>query len=395
MPLRLTRRTSPSLAFALLGLLATGCPDGDEDSPTSATEGEASSTDTDSEPTIGITASDGDPSTTTDEPMTATTTGSTGGSTDSDPTTTDDPPTCGDGQVDPGEECDWGMGNSEEAGCTPDCELAKCGDGLVQLGVEECDDGLANDDSGACTLDCTKARCGDDKVYEGVEECDDGDTPTEEDPVINDDDAYGGCTTECKAGPHCGDGEVQAEEECDDGEEPDPAVCSNECTVLSRVIFVSSETYLGNLGGIEGGDQKCKVLANAAGLSNSETFRAWLSGGGKSPLDWPVVDLPNRYQLPSGTIVAENWAQLVSGALKTTVIQTEKKQDLTREDTTSVWTGTLADGTQAPWTCNGWTNGTSNLGGRTGLTLVDDEGWTDFFDQQCNVQARLYCVEVW
>ena len=388
-PARLCR----GLLVALVGLAASACPNGDEDSPTSATDGAETSSDADPADTDGDpSASDGttgdtDPSSdTTGAPDTTATTADTS-------STTADPAACGDGQLDPGEECDWGMGNSEEAGCTPDCELAKCGDGLVQLGVEECDDGLANDDSGACTLDCTKARCGDDKVYEGVEECDDGDTPTEEDPVINDDDAYGGCTTECKAGPHCGDGEVQAEEECDDGEEPDPAVCSDECTILSRVIFVSSTAYNGDLDGFDG-DDLCQALAGAADLPHADTFRAWLSGGDKSPLNWPV-DTKKRYQLPTGTIVAADWSQLLSGMLVTAINQTEKKETLTREDTTSVWTGTLADGSQAPWTCNGWTNATSGLTGRKGLTQYNDARWTDFADQKCNVQARLYCVEVW
>ena len=52
------------------------------------------------------------------------------------------------------------------------CELARCGDGLVQLGVEACDDG--NDDGDECTTACALPRCGDGFVQRGVEECDDG-----------------------------------------------------------------------------------------------------------------------------------------------------------------------------------------------------------------------------
>ena len=49
---------------------------------------------------------------------------------------------CGDGKLDPGEECDRGLQNSTSpnAACRPDCSLSRCGDG-IRDGGEECDDG--------------------------------------------------------------------------------------------------------------------------------------------------------------------------------------------------------------------------------------------------------------
>src|SRR5690349_1829930 len=38
---------------------------------------------------------------------------------------------CGDANVDPGEECDLGMANGPDKACTPDCLIAACGDGYV------------------------------------------------------------------------------------------------------------------------------------------------------------------------------------------------------------------------------------------------------------------------
>jgi len=50
-------------------------------------------------------------------------------------------PICGDGVLDPGEECDLSfVGNKPESSCLPNCVKATCGDGYVQDGVEECDD---------------------------------------------------------------------------------------------------------------------------------------------------------------------------------------------------------------------------------------------------------------
>jgi cysteine-rich repeat protein len=78
---------------------------------------------------------------------------------------------CGNGFVDLGEECDDGNTDPTDA-CTNTCQFARCGDGIVEVGVEQCDDGnLVNND--ACSNNCTRTSCGDGIVETG-EECDDG-----------------------------------------------------------------------------------------------------------------------------------------------------------------------------------------------------------------------------
>ncbi|MCY1012873.1 DUF4215 domain-containing protein [Nannocystis pusilla] len=111
---------------------------------------------------------------------TPTTSTSTTGSTTTDPTggeptttaatsTTGEPePSCGDGQLDPGEQCDDGNDDDGDA-CRSDCQPATCGDGVVQRGVEECDDGPNNHPSepAACRPDCHEPACGDGALYVG------------------------------------------------------------------------------------------------------------------------------------------------------------------------------------------------------------------------------------
>jgi cysteine-rich repeat protein len=81
---------------------------------------------------------------------------------------------CGNGVVDPDEECDDGdLVDIDE--CSNACLLPPCGDGRVQPG-EDCDLGLANDDHGACKLDCTAAICGDGYVRTDFELCDGANT---------------------------------------------------------------------------------------------------------------------------------------------------------------------------------------------------------------------------
>ncbi len=114
--------------------------------------------------------------------------------------------TCGDGFPDPdlGEECDDGNFDDFD-GCLSDCTLSKCGDGVVQEGVEECDDGNSDDTDG-CVSGCVFASCGDGFIQTGVEDCDDG---NEEDGDA--------CSSTCTAGAGCGNGNVDDGEECDDG----------------------------------------------------------------------------------------------------------------------------------------------------------------------------------
>ncbi len=148
---------------------------------------------------------------------------------------------CGDGFVGPGEHCDDGnaddtdgctsnctlppCSSAVDAGecddgpplepvCTSECGVPQCGDGQVDLG-EECDDGNSFDGD-ACTASCRLAKCGDGILGPG-EACDDGNT-------INDD----GCTDTC-AISGCGDGLVGSSEECDDGNTDSTDECTNAC----------------------------------------------------------------------------------------------------------------------------------------------------------------------
>jgi cysteine-rich repeat protein len=65
---------------------------------------------------------------------------------------------CGDGVVDPGEECDDGNANNHD-GCRNTCLLPFCGDGVVDPG-EACDDGNKSNNDG-CRNNCSLSSCGD------------------------------------------------------------------------------------------------------------------------------------------------------------------------------------------------------------------------------------------
>jgi cysteine-rich repeat protein len=117
------------------------------------------------------------------------------------------PPTavCGNGRLEPGEECDDANTVSCD-GCSANCRLETgCGDGVV-CPPEQCDDGN-RDDCDGCSATCqveTGLLCGD-GIQSAVcgEQCD---------PPVPD-----RCDAQCQRIPYCGDGTVDPGEQCDDG----------------------------------------------------------------------------------------------------------------------------------------------------------------------------------
>lgn len=182
---------------------------------------------------------------------------------------------CGNGILDPGEECDQGALNSDTGACLSSCRRATCGDGHTYPAFEQCDDGnriteecehgqesctvcdarcqevpgktescgngildpgeecdhgTQNSDTGACLSNCRRATCGDGHIFPTFEQCDDGNRVTEECE-------YGlrsctVCAANCQNAPgettFCGDGIIDEQEVCDDGN-LSCGMCNSEC----------------------------------------------------------------------------------------------------------------------------------------------------------------------
>jgi len=128
------------------------------------------------------------------------------------------PPLCGNGSLDPGEQCDDGNVIDGD-GCDSNCTLTGCGNGIVTLG-EQCDDGnLINGDG--CDSNCTPTGCGN-GIVTGGEQCDDGN-------LINGD----GCSATCQLEIFCGNGVVDPGETCDPPGQvmpPNGNPCRADCT---------------------------------------------------------------------------------------------------------------------------------------------------------------------
>ena len=134
------------------------------------------------------------------------------------------PDPCGNGFPEGVEECDDGN-TQDEDGCSSQCLIEECGDGVEQSGFgEECDDGNLEDEDG-CSSSCLIEFCGDGTVQTALgEECEDaGQCGFGESCDI---------VCSCQVSTNvCGNGEIEFGEQCDDGDTLGSDGCSADCEV--------------------------------------------------------------------------------------------------------------------------------------------------------------------
>jgi cysteine-rich repeat protein len=290
---------------------------------------------------------------------------------------------CGDGVLDPGETCDDGN-TLDTDDCTSMCMPAVCGDGIINIGVEQCDDANMTD-TDACTNACLDAICGDGVIHVGVEDCDDGN-------MEDTDGCVGACTMAV-----CGDGFVQAGvEDCDD-ENMDPSDgCSGQCELEFRLVFATSTTHDGDLGGLDGADAICQTRADAANLSG--TYMAWISTDQGSPSS-RFVQSTVPYHTPDGIKVVDSWADLIDGTLDNPINRTESGGASVNAvaqcgaTNRTARTGTTNDGMPTVDTCNNFASNSNADSGTIGRTTGSNATWSDGCTAGCDEAAAIYCFQ--
>jgi hypothetical protein len=178
-----------------------------------------------------------------------------------------------------------------------------------------------------------------------------------------------------------------------------------------KLVFVSSQLYDGNLGGLVGADAKCQSLASAAGLVG--TFKAWLSDTNTSAAS-RLTQHSGPYQRVDGVVVADSWSDLTDGALKAPIRKDEKGNEgptagnsllALQSLNTGVWTFTKVDGERFTTAadpffkppCNDWTSTMGSWTAQGGDFTVTDGFWTQHGNvavpDWCAEKAALYCFE--
>jgi len=222
-------------------------------------------------------------------------------------------------------------------------------------------------------------NCGNGSL-ELIEQCDDGNAVGED-----------GCSADC-IWEVCGNSIIDPGEECDDGNDNDSDMCNSSCTIVYKTVFVTSQVYSGNLGGLAGADAKCSQLAEAAGLPGEE-YIAWLSDSETSASERLPHDAGN-YILVNGTPVAKDWDDLTKGTISGKINLDENFDS----HASYVWTNTKLDGqirhTAPGYNCNNWMSGDSSNYGGLGSSNYNDKYWTErSLISFCDNTFRLYCFE--
>ena len=177
----------------------------------------------------------------------------------------------------------------------------------------------------------------------------------------------------------------------------------------TRLVFVTSDAYDGNLGGISGADAICQSHADSAGRGG--TFRAWLSDSVSSPdTDPTFYKHDGSYVRVDGAMIAASWDDLTDTTLLARIEVDETgghplKQAIESGSSTiiNIWTNTTPTGlsvsasspTPAQFSCQEWTSDSNERSTTGALELGPyvDTHWTQRYIAHCDLSARLYCFE--
>lgn len=143
-------------------------------------------------------------------------------------------------------------------------------------------------------------------------------------------------------------------------------------------IFMTSNAYNGNLGGLAGADGICQTEATTLGYGG--TWKAILSSTTVNAKDRLTITYPVIRRV-DGVVVAP--ANLWSGGLSNEV----------NSGAYTIWTGSNSAGVKEGNTwCDDWTNGATYGYERYGYSYIVTGAWISNYSMDCGNNNRLYCV---
>jgi hypothetical protein len=176
----------------------------------------------------------------------------------------------------------------------------------------------------------------------------------------------------------------------EDGSPGDSAIDTGPVQPGDHVVFITTAQPTGAIGGLAMADGICQTEAvkSKHPAVGGRAFQAWLSDtltSAAARYDKPA----GRYVMPSGIVVANDFAELLSGKLAHPIVE---NADGATAPNTRVWTGTLPDGGRSGSNCNNWLTNLDNFVGTTGRVDASDVNWTFAYNEVCSDDWPLYCI---
>ncbi len=160
----------------------------------------------------------------------------------------------------------------------------------------------------------------------------------------------------------------------------------------ANYVFVTSQAYSGQLGGLSGADALCQAHADDAGLPGR--FVAWLAVTDAGI--HPRFDGGRGWARPDGCPFGDTLESVtLSPRIYYPLALDEHGQAVSHVD---AWTGAHRSGnpTATPGqTCADWTSGEADAGAaRTGVVASSGDDWNDNLNRPCTLRLPLYCFAV-
>lgn len=168
----------------------------------------------------------------------------------------------------------------------------------------------------------------------------------------------------------------------------------------TKVIFVTSGSWTGNLGGLAGADAKCQAQSEGE-LSAVPvgTYKAWLSDSGNSAAS-RISNANNMFERPDGAIIAYSWADFTDGSLENPINVDENGYTVSGY----VHTNTYANGSAVAGSngsnfdnCTNFTYGEFFGDSKLGNIGSTSSSWSyeviSDSTMWCNELHHLYCIQ--
>lgn len=184
---------------------------------------------------------------------------------------------------------------------------------------------------------------------------------------------------------------------------------------VPKIMFITSQTYDGNLWGLVGADQKCQQLADATGSLPAVKWKKWVA------LIWDS-NIPLKARIPFlhssikdvlwNTIFTNNtainyflrpeyWYPATFNDNGNNSIMITIDEQWNAKTTKQVWTGANSLwgiwNATAQYSCNNWATNTTSTSyyWHTGYnTQVSSTIWLYYTTSYCNNSFHLYCLEI-